>query len=284
MIEFDRSLCAFICGYLLTSSGSLVQFTTANPLASPSTLGIHALCLLHYMISFFMLKALSLDISLEILTTLSSFMYIVPLLIYKKEKKYYSNSFDLGTQKVILLGLCFNLLVGALFSVLQFLMMAFRLDFPSSIWFGSFKWVPQYIIIPLVLFFITSLFFFSYFKRTINFLQLGPEYFRIHFPKTSFFRFIAIYLLFSSFITIPYFGIFSFVGLLIPQIIRGLNLFDTYYKELIFGSFLGGGSFLVLDLICYHFLIGHAELPLGMITAVLGSLLFMTISIKDHKV
>ncbi len=288
MIETHRFMSAFMSGYLLTMTGSLVQMSTSNPLASPSTLGVHAICLANYLLFFmahhFFPHFFIWDwFSPEMMTSLSVLVYIFFIMKKSKSSNIYHSRFDLGSNRIILLGLCANLLIGAIFSILQFLMMAFRFELPSNLWFGSFKWSNSYLVWLLLVVCLTHIFAINANRKLMNYLELGPTYFLIHYPKTQIFKWVAISCLLVSFITVPYFGIFSFVGIVFPHIFRSLKLFTSYEQELIWGPVIGGLLFTLLDYGCYHFLLEGAEIPVGMLTGILGSLTLIFVTYKKAK-
>ncbi|MNR05248.1 Hemin transport system permease protein HmuU [compost metagenome] len=76
-------------------------------------------------------------------------------------------------------------------------------------------------------------------------------------------------------------GIIGFVGLLVPHTIRLLIGVD--HKYVLPASALMGALMLTLaDMLC-RTIIAPIELPIGVITALLGTPLFLYILIKDKK-
>jgi ABC-type Fe3+-siderophore transport system permease subunit len=54
-------------------------------------------------------------------------------------------------ERIILLGMTFNLMIGAVFSLGQFVFMAFNLPFPLELWFGHFRYASTEALIFLLL-------------------------------------------------------------------------------------------------------------------------------------
>ena len=79
-------------------------------------------------------------------------------------------------------------------------------------------------------------------------------------------------------IVICSFGVFSFLGLILPHVLRGLKIFQNdMVKELGLGALLSGAVLSVIDFCCYQFTFMGAELPVGMVSGVLGSFLLITL-------
>jgi iron complex transport system permease protein len=76
-------------------------------------------------------------------------------------------------------------------------------------------------------------------------------------------------------------GIIGFIGLIVPHIVRQFTGPD--YRILIPGSALSGAVLLtVADLLC-RTIVAPAELPVGIITAVIGAPFFLWLIIKEKR-
>jgi iron complex transport system permease protein len=93
--------------------------------------------------------------------------------------------------------------------------------------------------------------------------------------------FRKLYMILTALITgtmVAYAGMIGFVGLIIPHICRGL--FGVDHKRLMPGTLLLGGLFMIWSDILSRTLIHHVELPIGIITSVIGSPLFIYMIVK----
>ncbi len=279
-MDFDisRMIFSFIGGYLLSLAGSLSQITTNNQLASPSTLGmdgVGVLCVLftHLFLlisnDYYPAEVISLLIFLFFLSLLFLLFEFMP----KKEKNFLLRDSERSIKKVILLGLTFNLFVGALFSVFQFSFMALNIDFPSALWFGSFKYVETW-----WLWIFTPVMFYCFYQTRflasdLESLNLGHSFaigMKVDTRKVQ--RKTMLLSLFTTVLVISFFGVFSFLGLILPHILRSFGLFSRNLKrELLLGPFISGTALLLIDLLCFSFTYQGAELPVGMVSGVLGS-------------
>lgn len=276
-MEFDilRLTFAFLGGYFLSLAGSLSQLTTNNQLASPSTLGMDGIgvfCVLAAtMLASFGVTIFPTELVSFFIFLIISCVSVVIILVRGKKTSVVNGSGSM--KRVILLGLTFNLFVGAIFSMVQFAFMALNLDFPSGLWFGSFKFVKAnwlYGFLPLLVCSITWVRLLSSDLEKLNLgrgfaLGMGVKVERVE--KQA--LFLALIL---TVVVISFFGVFSFLGLILPHILRSFKLFEkSISKELVFGSVFSGLALCFMDWLCFNFTYQGAELPVGMASGVLGS-------------
>ncbi len=89
------------------------------------------------------------------------------------------------------------------------------------------------------------------------------------------------YLILTSLLTgviVAYTGMIGFVGLIIPHIVRGVSGSD--HKRLMPVAMLTGALFLMLADLFSRTLVENVELPIGIITAMVGAPLFIYIIVK----
>ncbi len=286
-MEFDfvRILLAFFSGYFLTVSGSLAQLSTNNKLASSSTLGfdgVGVLCILaaQSLISFF-----SVNLSIENLSLLifgSIFVFIIIVIKFKKS----SSDISKNMNKIILIGLGFNLFIGGVFSIIQFLFIALNYEFPTGIWFGNFK---QFEIETLYLFgvlFLVSFVLVWRMSKKLSFLALGPDFAKgLNIDVSKVLRGSLLVSFFLTGLVVSYFGVFSFIGLIFPHILRSIGFFKYSMKnELIIGSVFAGVFLSTIDFLCYHFTFFGAEVPVGMVCSVVGSFTLLALLIQRQSI
>ena len=269
-----RLVCSFLVGCLLSQSGSLVQWGTRNILTAPSTLGMDGLAILWLMIWHF----------LNILNPnffLAPFSLIGGIVIFTLIGIFFSSNLKGKTryEKIILIGMTFNLMVGAIFSLGQFVFMAFNIPFPLELWFGHFRHVThESLMILLSLQIIVYLGFKIYFKELKKY-SIGPimaQNWGLN--ESAIFRFIFILVGVVTFITTYYFGAFSFLALIFPILARKIwfHRFDLK-GEFIIGSLFNGMALMGLDYLCYEYPIYGAELPVGIIVTAVGALSLIVI-------
>lgn len=278
-IEPLRLFIAFFVGYFLTVSGSLSQIVTNNKLASSSTLGFDGVGVLVVLVAQFCLTFYKVDIALEHLSFLIFFVFFVACsyVVYNAKKNDFQFDIRKKMQSIILMGLGFNLFVGGLFSVIQFLFLSINYEFPTGLWFGNFKFYTESTVIVYLFSFFVTLFFINRLSKKLAFLSLGNDFAKgLDLDIEGLVRSALLLSLFLTGLIISYFGVFSFVGLIFPHILRMFKFFKySIRNELVFGPIFSGAVLSGIDLICYHFTFFGAEVPVGMVCSVVGSFVLL---------
>ncbi|MFL5785093.1 MAG: iron chelate uptake ABC transporter family permease subunit [Bacteriovoracaceae bacterium] len=261
-----RRLCSFFSGLILSQAGSLIQIGTRNILSSPSTLGIEGLSVLWILCLHVFALTSGIETSLLFLAGLPVFV-VVGLLLARLTGK------DIRLESVLFVGLTFNLLVGAIFSLWQFFFLAFNLPFPMEIWFGHFRYVQESYIIVLFVFEVVLLIFLRGHWRNLSLYTLGSTLSRAFGADLQkLYKFLFIFAVCGTYLVLAMFGAFSFLGLLFPLVARKL-WFDRFdlKGELAIGAVVNGLAFMVIDFLCYKFPVMGAEIPVGLIASVVGA-------------
>ena len=123
-----------------------------------------------------------------------------------------------------------------------------------------------------------------FFARPLNALRLGEVNAR-HLGINSNVAVRYLFLIASVLtgVCVSVAGVIGFVGLIIPHVAR--LIFGTDYRFLLLGSFLGGSFFLILCDILARKIIAPNELPIGVITGILGGIVFIILlsGSKDNR-
>lgn len=275
-----RSLSALLTGIILSQTGSLVQMSTRNILAGPSTLGFDGLSVLWILVSHSILLAFGYDYPV-----LGIFFLGLP--IFTLLGFLYSSfiSRQKNIERLILIGLTFNLLVGAIFSFWQFLFLAFNLPFPVELWFGHFRYAggeSVLILLGLELLFIGG---WLMLKKEFLIFSLGKSVavnLKLRVGRLYLFLFLAVAL--GTFAIISLFGAFSFLGLVFPIVARKLwfKKFDLN-GELFWGAIVNGVCFMLIDALCYFLPIMGAEVPVGLIATAAGAVSLILLLWKENS-
>jgi ABC-type Fe3+-siderophore transport system permease subunit len=179
----------------------------------------------------------------------------------------------LNFERVVLLGVTFNLLIGAVFSFWQFLFMAFNLPFPVELWFGHFRfadWASAFVLMTIAAAILGFLFF--YWKEVLLY-SLGPSIARnFRLKQRALFSFLFMAVAVGTLTVVGLFGAFSFLGLVLPILSRRLwfRKFDLK-GELFIGAMVNGAVLMLMDLLCYQFPVWGAEVPVGVIVTGVGA-------------
>lgn len=264
-----RVLSSFLAGLILSQTGSFIQMGTRNILASPSTLGFDGLAILWFLIFHSLSVFFGWD-SYPISTLLFVGLPLFAILGFS-----FSKMLGVKTkfEKIILLGLTFNLLVGAIFSLWQFLFLAFNLPFPMELWFGHFRFVELQglgFLIATEALILLGLF---KWKRELLLFSLGPGISKNwNLNEKSLYRFLFVSVAIGTLVVVSLFGAFSFLALIFPVIARKL-WFKSYglKGEILLGSVVSGFFLMLIDLLCYFSPILGAEVPVGLIMTGVGA-------------
>ena len=145
--------------------------------------------------------------------------------------------------------------------------------------FGGSEWVT---ILPGIMIITLSIAWMINSSRELDILQLGEsEASRLGIDVKK----IKFKVILSSAITVgisvSLSGMISFVGLVIPHIVRLLG--GVNHSYLLIGSALSGAALMSIADLNARFLIQPAEIPIGLITSALGSPIFLWLVLRSRK-
>lgn len=276
-IRLPRILLAFAVGGALSLTGAILQGIFRNPLVEPYTLGISGGAALGVAIVFVTGTQLTMgSITLPIGGFLGALLSVIMV---------YSLSFkrgDVNINRMLLIGVMISFIASA---SMMFLMAVTTAETIHSIIFwimGSLD-QPNTSLIKITLFAsISGLLISILYSRSLNALRLGEVNARSLGINTG----VVVRTLFilASVLTgicVSVTGVIGFVGLIIPHMIR--LLFGLDYRFLLLGSFLGGSLFLIICDIVARTIIDPHELPIGVITGMVGGLVFI-VMLSQSKV
>ncbi len=270
--EFDilRFLTAAAAGLLLSFAGSIVQITGRNELASPSTLGMDGAAVFIIMLAY-LLEGFGWSLG-----NLADTAFVIGLILsaglwLMSRHTHWRSGGDFRV--ILLLGLSVNLFVGSLFAVMQFMAMAFNREFPEQLWFGRMQtlspvgWGLSFFVwLPLLVFMIRH-------RQSWKALLLGVGQCRgLGVPVDKIVRGSLLLAFVATLWVVTQFGVFSFLGLLGPLLLRQLSRYrGSPWREMTDGAFLVGVLFALLDHVCFNLTFHGAEIPVGLPSALFGA-------------
>jgi len=272
-IRLPRTLAAFFVGAALGLSGAIMQAVLKNPLASPFTLGISQASAFGASFAIIVLQSYSNSSFFEVafLTPLFAFAtsMISTLMIVSLGKKA-----NMSPESLILFGVA----LGAFFSASTMLLQYFADDIDAAatlFWtFGDLSKSSLYSVFFIAFVLIVALFL--YFKIFWKFdaLLLGDDSAKSLGINTQNLRLSAMIVAsILSAISVCFFGIIGFVGLIAAHIVR--VLIGNSHKYLLPFSALSGGALLLLADIVSRTALLPITIPVGIITSMLGAPLFL---------
>ncbi len=271
-IRLPRVLLALAVGGGLSVAGAVFQSILMNPLAEPYILGISsggtfgAVLAMLLGLSFWGVQSLAFIGSVGVIA-----------IVFFAGRRFGS----IEPNTLLLTGV----MVGAFFSALILLMITFLNESLRSAIFWLMGNLTNAstdnVYFVLVISIIISVFL-SINGQRFNVLSMGDEnasHLGINVKRFRNIIYIITSLLVGSLVAVS--GIIGFVGLIIPHTCR--LLFGTDNRIVIPASFFIGASFLIVADIISRTLIAPSEIPVGAITALVGSPIFIYLIRKRFK-
>jgi iron complex transport system permease protein len=268
-VRLPRTLLGLAVGGALSLAGVILQGLFRNPLVEPYTLGISggavlgvALC-----ISFNVISVLGI-FSLPVSGFLGALLVILVLYVFAVRNS------QLHVQNVLLMGVMFSFISSSLMMLIMAVSKTESLERIIFWMMGSLEQNNWGLIRLALVLSGASLVVSYFFAIDLNALSLGEEqavHLGINIERSKRFLFIIASVITGFSVSVA--GVISFVGLLIPHFMRMLVGRD--HRVLLAASFLGGSGFLVLSDVIAKTIIAPRELPVGVITGLLGGILFI---------
>jgi iron complex transport system permease protein len=288
VIRFPRVLLGLLIGAALALSGAALQGLFRNPLADPGLIGISAGASLSAVLMIVFLSTLSTTpyfqyvegligyYTLNIATFIGS--CITSLIVFRLSR---SNGKTIVTN-MLLAGIAINALCGALTGLITYYATDAELrniTFWSLGSLGGASWNTVLTILPFVF---TPIVLLPRLSKSLNTLSLGEReasYLGISVDRLKIQIIVLATLAVGSAVAVA--GIIGFVGLVVPHVLRMMGGFNQRY--ILIGSSLAGALLLTGSDLLARILVAPAELPIGIITALIGTPVFIWILIKHKK-
>lgn len=281
-VRMPRILLCTLTGMSLGLSGCVMQNLLRNPLASPYTLGVSSGA------SFGAALAMVLGVGIfnanflfsgYTLVAVNAFAFgCISLLIVSLVAKFSRNNMSI----LILTGTAVNSLFSAGVSILKYASGAEALKNLDTWLMGGFwgaNWRSVAILSPLVL---VSAFLLILRAWDFNAMNAGEDVastLGVHVRRLRTISLVLVTLIAS--ITIAFSGIIGFIGLVAPHIAR--SMVGTDNRRLIPASAMLGAIVLLLSDTVARTLFSPQEIPVGIVTAVLGVPFFILILTRRKK-
>jgi len=268
-IRVPRIILGFAVGSSLSISGVILQGIFRNPLVEPYTLGISggaafAICL-NILLG---LNKENMLLSIPISGFLGSILVLLIIYLLSTRKGI------LKINQLLLTGVMISFIAS---SLIMFIMSISRLEDLHQIihWtMGSLE-EPNLLLIKIIFFISLLGYFVSYFFSVeLNTFLLGEEeaiHLGINVNRVKKILFVLASLLTGSAVSVA--GIIGFVGLVIPHLVR--IIVGNDHRILIICSGIIGAAFLILSDTIARTIIAPVELPVGVITGIIGGSTFI---------
>ncbi|MFE6981217.1 FecCD family ABC transporter permease [Streptomyces griseus] len=266
-VRLPRVALAVLVGASLGCAGALMQGVFGNPLAEPGVIGISAGAAVGAVAS------IALGLTFFGNWTITVFAFVAGLatvlLVYALSRS--GGRTEVVT--LILTGIAVNAFAGALIGLFIFFADNAQITQITFWQLGSLSqatWPKVLAVLPCAL---AGLLIAPFYSRKLDLLALGERPARhlgVDVERLRIVLVLVVALLTAAAVAVA--GIISFVGLLVPHLLRMAN--GPGHRFLVPGSALGGALILVAGDLAARTVAAPAELPLGVLTALFGSPFF----------
>lgn len=268
-IRLPRVAASLTTGAALSVAGAVIQSVLANRLASPSIIGVNAGAGLGVTI------CTALGFYGGMITSSFAFIgaFMAVMVVSMASKKWGASR---GT--VILIGVAFNSLLNAVRDgIVTFIPEVGVMSNDFKI--GEFTAITYKKLIPSVILIVIALVLLFTLSNELDVLTLGEEQARSLGLNTMAMRvlFLMLVALLSG-CAVSMAGLLSFVGLIVPHIMR--RFIGSGAKHLLPACVLYGGAFVSLCDTASRTLFSPYEIPVGIIMAFLGAPFFIFILVR----
>ncbi len=277
-IRLPRVLLAMTVGACLALAGSAFQGLLKNPLADPYTLGVSSGSAVGAVIVLFFGLIIPVvgRFTLPFISIVTGFLTLFIVISFAKLVQR-----SMATETIILAGIIFSSFLGAFIS----LMISLTGDELRQIVFwlmGSVAmrgWAYLWMLVPCL---VVGFLFLFFNRHELNALSFGEETARqlgVNIARRKVFILIGATVVTGGAVAVS--GTIGFVGLVIPHLTR--LLWGPDHRHLLpLSMFIGAGFLALADLVA-RTLIAPSELPIGVITAIIGAPVFGFILLKQRR-
>lgn len=264
-LRLPRVLFSAVIGAMLGLSGAVYQLTLKNPLADSFTTGAASSSALGAVLGIALGIPLPLVPLAAMVTGLGGLM-----LVYRLSR----TDGVINPVTMILAGIVMNIVASAVISFAKF----YFEDSLSSIVFwlmGGFFIVDWGKLLVCLAVFVLTFALFTRRALQLNLLTLdehSAQSLGVNVHRLRSFSFVAATALVA--VAVSHTGIIGFVGLIVPHVARSLFGSDMR-QNMLYSSLLGALLLTAADALARVIIPGGAELPVGILTALLGGLFFL---------
>ncbi len=278
-IRLPRVLFAFVAGAGLALCGMVFQAMFQNPLATPFTLGVAsgaslgAASYVYFGLSFTILGIEG--------TSFSAFLGALLALSIVYGISHFRSGFSVET--LLLTGVAISFFFSSLILFVQYLSNITD-SFRIIRWLmGELSTVSYVDLFQLLPFVTLTLVFIIWSSRELNLMMAGDDIALsrgVAVKKTRYRLFIITSLCVGGIVAIT--GPIGFIGMMVPHMCRLIIGHD--HRWLIPASFMFGGAFLVICDTLARLLLAPSEIPVGVITTLLGGPFFIWLLIRSRSI
>lgn len=268
-IRLPRLLLGLAVGGALSLAGTLLQGMFRNPLVEPYTLGISGGASLGVCLNIIFKWYTLIGVIAYPLSGFSGSLAVIFLVYFLSR-----NAGALKTNGMLLTGVMISFVSA---SLVMFIMAVSQSQDIHAIVFwimGSLDATNMALVAFATIGALAGLFISYLFCLDLNAMALGEEeafHLGVNVERSKTWLFVIASMLTGLSVSVA--GIIGFVGLIVPHFMR--MIIGADHRWLLFASFLAGAAFLVLCDIAARTVIAPLELPVGVITGIIGGIVFI---------
>lgn len=266
-IRLPRVIMGFFAGFALAAAGALMQNVTRNPLADPYLFGIVSGAGLGATLASLLpppWQVFSVPVA-AFLGALFAVFIVVLVLMHNSWRRI---------EHLLLAGVAVSFMLSAFTSFILYFGEAFAANRVIFWLMGSVAradYMALSVVVPVIL---SCCLLALVFSRQLDALLLSDESARTLGVNVALVRIVALVACAAmTAVIVSYCGGIAFVGLMIPHIVRPFFGITTA-KLLLSAGFIGGCFLIWVDVIARTIVAGQ-EIPIGVITSVIGSIFFL---------
>ena len=270
-MRLPRVICVALLGGALSICGVAMQTLLKNPLADGSTLGVSSGASIGAVIAMILGGSFIFPFAV-----IAAFLSLVLILLLTRRLDP-----DFNTNTIILVGVVFSMFATSIISLIIALFPQDALT--VAFWtFGSVVGVDYFKC--AVLAFVLCICFIIFMARSdeLNIMSIGEDnasHLGVNVWATKIIILVCVAVLIGVSVAIS--GTIAFVGLIVPHICRFIVGVNS--KRLIPASLFFGASFLMLADLASRTIAIPKELPIGVITSVIGAIVFIIVFLDRGK-
>lgn len=282
-IRLPRTLIGLLVGATLSLAGALLQGLFRNPLADPALVGVSS--------GSALAAAVTIVLGHHFVTGTGPIPFaVLPVAAFVGGLGATVLLYAIATRRgrtsvatMLLAGVAIGALAGAGTGVLAFMSDDRQLRDLTFWTMGSVAgstWTKVFIVGPVLLLILAAA---PILSRALNALVLGEaEAFHLGIPVERTKRLLIVLVAVGVGCSVAVTGLISFVGLVVPHLIR--IAVGPDHRLLLPASALGGAILLVASDMVARLVVAPAELPIGIVTALIGAPYFLWLLLRRNTV
>ena len=276
--RMPRVLTGAIVGSTLAAAGVVMQALLGNPLATPFTLGVSTGAALGAVLAITFGSSLAVGVLASVPLASLAGAVVASAIVYALATR---PGRPISTMVLLLAGVTLNAFFSALILFVQY-----AADFTQA--YRTIRWLmgdldvgsfaPIVASLPMVL---LSLGIFAFLPRPLNLLSVGADTAAtrgVDVGRTQRLAFLSASLATAAAVSLA--GPIGFVGIVVPHLVRLMVGVD--HRVVLPASALFGAAFLVVCDLIARTVIAPVEMPVGIITAIIGGPFFLWLLFRSR--